>query len=195
MSDTHTTRNVQRQNISDPRDLAISKGSKGGLAIREDSSQGAFVVANRTLQAGEILLECPSASIALDSIYRQSHCGFCANEILHGDNRDKGASSPCSGCQVLSICRKCHDDGVSKWHSQSGECKILQCLVASFRQVFSEFQEMPFPTAAQQIDPIYIITIRLAHRRQLDRGKPYDNNPLPNIDWKLFDLLYSCPIP
>ncbi|CAB9501209.1 expressed unknown protein [Seminavis robusta] len=168
------------------------------LAIAKDTARGSFVIANRSLQAGEILLECPSASIALDHGYRTSHCGFCATEIQQ-QQQQVAQSSTCQGCRVLATCHHCRET-LKDWHAQSGECAVLQCLVEGFGKVFLSEQVMTAQDVSPHIDPIYIITMRLAHRRQLDRhnGTTTQNSTttiLPSIDWNLLDQLYSSPLP
>ena len=78
---------------SNYRHHALEKLSNGLLAVNHDQSQGSFVIANESLQPGQVLLECPSASIALDPAYRQSHCGFCANAV-------EEQCTTCPDCQV-----------------------------------------------------------------------------------------------
>ena len=90
---------------SNYRHHALEKLSNGLLAVNHDQSQGSFVIANESLQPGQVLLECPSASIALDPAYRQSHCGFCANAV-------EEASKPCPDCNLITVCSGCQNKEV-----------------------------------------------------------------------------------
>lgn len=190
------------------------------LSIAQDSRQGshAIVADDQTLTTGQILLECPSASIALDPLYRQSHCGFCANEIqqkVWGEKNNSNISEDptisnvsatcCQGCHLIAICPNCHDHGATDWHSSSGECGLLQTLLESFRDVIfgsssgeDDEETVTMDLVSQQIESIYIITMRLLLRRHLQQqsieAAAAAACPLPKIDWSLFDTLYSSPL-
>ena len=185
---------------SDCRHFTIQKLSGGVLSVQEDDEQGAYVVAKEPLHPGQVLLECPSASIALDPPYRQTHCGYCARPLTAAPTAEQ--NSTCEECHLLSVCKDCHEKWATDWHKSGGECLVLKSLVRSFMEVFSEFEGQPAQSVALQIESIYIITARLLHRRHFDHEVSKETTvtkeltcPLPAIDWKLFDSLYSCPLP
>ena len=176
----------------DIRDATVQKWSKGALSVRQDPTQGAYVVANRSISPGEILLECPSTSIALDSTYRFSHCGFCAMPVVESL---RTRTPLCQHCHVIAICKKCHDQGAEQWHSKSGECCILLSLVESFQQVFVEMTGLTLPEVAQNVDSIYMLVMRLVSLRRQKSSNSLSACPLPYVDWDVFDALYTSPLP
>ena len=182
------------ENAKNIRDAAMQQYcNDGALSVYHDAAQGSYVVANRTLQPQEVLLSCPSASIAMDPMYRSSHCGFCARPLQNQHER----TSPCQTCHLVTICQSCHEHGATEWHSQNGgECSLLLACVESFRHVFAEFEGLTLVEAAQNVESIYILTMRLLNRRhQQYQQKPQITCPLPDIDWELFDSLYTSPLP
>ncbi len=102
------------------------------------------------IERGHLILSCPALSIALDPSQRRKRCGYCATKLVDehdneetkchtiasysnthkGQTRQKEKTSfHCQHCHLISICEKCQQNSVHKWHEESGECVVLSCLV------------------------------------------------------------------
>jgi hypothetical protein len=111
-------------------------------AVQSKDERGIFVEATQsiTLQAGsQNIMTCQAAAFALDSAFRQTHCGFCAasTKYMH----------TCSSCQLVSACTSCLPLlTTTGHHTNNKECSVLKKFKATFG-----------PT----IDSTHLLTIRL----------------------------------
>ena len=119
--------------------------SAGGLVTASESDKGGiFVTATKDLKKGTKVMECAAASLALDPVYRRTHCGFCARK--HPNVR------VCGECQVIGCCPNCSLDGRHK-----NECAALQAL----GRLFPKTEDACGPN----IDSSHLLTVRLLCRR------------------------------
>ena len=180
-----------------------SASSRSGItAALDDKSVGIVTKAATKLRRGDCVLECCAAGIAIDSPFRASRCGYCAQPCQD--------CTLCSECGIVGVCDRCKSFGADKWHSSSGECRALRALVRAFSTVFGLIDEDSTATTtscasvdvadlAKEIDSSYIITVRLLQRRWFDGEKSSDESKgdssiFPSIDWKLFDSLHKTKV-
>ena len=92
------------------------------------------------IKRGDLILSCPALSLALDGIHRKQRCGYCTTKLKKDSSSSSCQSTPppsftcdtkklllfrCQHCHLISICEKCQQQNVHKWHIESGECRIL----------------------------------------------------------------------
>lgn len=186
------------------------------------------------IKRGDLILSCPALSIALDGIHRKQRCGYCTIKLSKKDSPSssqfattpspstcdskKKSSSPssfyCQHCHLISICEKCQQQNIHKWHIESGECRILSCLVYACNNIQqsimggngnandnddeqNESRTLDLETTeemANEVDSLYLLTVRVILRQWLD-GEEKLISPFPKISWELFDHLYSAENP
>jgi hypothetical protein len=111
-------------------------------AVQSKDERGTFVEATQsiTLQAGsQNIMTCQPAAFALDSAFRQTHCGFCA-----ASTKDMHT---CSSCQMVSACSSCLPLLTTTGHHTNKECSVLKKFKATF--------------GPNTIDSTHFLTIRL----------------------------------
>jgi hypothetical protein len=121
---------------------------------------------SKALAAGQLVLECSSASIAFDAPHRKTHCGYCARRAANTD--------PCQcGMAICSDCAKtCLD-----YHSSSGECDMMRTL----------------QKVDPDLSALLLLTMRLVWRMWFEKKNPkaMRESPVPIMDWMLLKCIYT----
>lgn len=131
---------------------------------------------HRTLRQGELILECPPASIVLDRDHRRSRCGYCAvpipnssSPLAASENKKEPVNrNTCRNCLLVCICDKCDEVGLTRWHEDSGECRALGSLVKCHAALFGSAKD---GDDAGAVDSSHVLAVRLLVRRWNERAR------------------------
>ena len=169
--------------------------------IDDTNGGGVHVQSDERLKRGDEIISCHALAMALDPPHRHL-CAYCACPC--NTTCSNPTTSRCEQCFVVSICQKCKDHGVDRWHEESGECMALSCLVRAHYELFSGGGEKKYgqhqPVSlemANEVDSSYILTIRIMLRRWSDcqqKLKLELESPLPSVAWSLLDELYTADL-
>ncbi len=169
---------------------------------------GVHVQSQTTLNAGDQIVSCNAAAVALEPAHRHL-CAYCIHPCLpmSGSTTKEQASARCDKCFLVSICLACTAKGCKTWHTESGECKVLSSLVCAnachihHNATVDESEEEKTNRPAQvtlemanDVDSTYVLALRLMHRRWSEGNMNHLASPLPSMKWALLDKLYRAEL-
>ncbi len=207
MMENNDDSNIREKTVQKALTLHLSgENGKEPCAVSVESDKqgkcGLYSISTYDLNRGEKIMESHSVSFVLEHPYRSTRCGFCASPLLN--HQCSSDSSLCKGCRMVASCPNCEKAGAKKWHDESGECRVLSCLVLCFKHLFLQGQSNPetdikvndsevLEKDANEVDSTIFLTMRLMCRKWSDLKlvEKGENHSLPSIDWNLFDSLYS----
>ena len=207
--------NIREETVRKALTLHLyGENRKGSCPVSVESDKegkcGLYSVSTCDISRGEKIMESYSVNLALDHPYRSTRCGFCACPLMNYNQSSSSESSLCKVCKMVAFCPNCEKAGARKWHDESGECRVLSCLVLCFKHLFLQEGQSNNPETeiksnnndseevlekdANEVDSTIFLTMRLMCRKFSDLSlgeKKGDKYSLPSIDWNLFDSLYS----
>jgi hypothetical protein len=127
----------------------LSQHSNNLVTAQCAKDEGIFVPSQETLDKGTCILSCPAARIALEPLYRTTHCGFCARKC-----QPTALLQVCEKCQLVGWCPSCSGDP-----RHANECSALKGLFRKF---------------GLWIDSSHLLAVRLFFAQQEDWWKLFE---------------------